>query len=113
MNRSLTSTLKYALTSEKKINIVAKMVRGKSVSEAKGILNHIPNKSSDILLRVLNSAVANAKNNEGLSESDLYISIIEIGKGTKLKRIDFASRSRVHQYKKQRSFVKVILDIKY
>ncbi len=112
MNKSLTSTLKYALSSEKKMNIVAKMIRWKSVEEASSILRHTPNKSSKILLRVLSSAVANAKNNEWLNESDLYVAWVDIWKWIKLKRIRFASRSRVHPYMKHRSFVRVILDTK-
>lgn len=112
MNKSLTSTLKYAVSSEKKMNLVAKMVRWKDVSQAAILLQHMPKKSAKIILKVLNSAIANAKNNEWLNESDLYVSRVDIGKWMRLKRVRFASRSRVHSYVKYRSFIRVVLDTK-
>ena len=112
MNKNLTCTLRYATTSDKKINLVAKMVRWKSVQQAQNMLKYTPKKWAGILLKVINSAVANAKNNGWYDPSGLYISTIDVWRGMKIKRIKFASRSRVHPYIKHRSFVRVVLDTK-
>ncbi len=112
MEKSLTSTLKYALTSEKKLNIVAKIIKNKDIKKARNLLENMPNKSSKILLRVLNSAVANSKRSKWLSEDDFYVQRVDIGKWIKLRRIKFASRSRVNPYVKHRAFVRVVLGVK-
>lgn len=111
MNRSLTAVLKYALSSDKKMQLVAKLVRWKKVIDALNILSFTPKKSARILIKVVKSALANAKHNADFKESELYISNIEIWKGPNIKRMRYVWRSRVHWYVKYRSFVKVVLDI--
>lgn len=108
----MTATLKYALLSEKKLSLVAKIVRGKSVPEALTLLRYLPKKAADILFKVVHSASANAQNNLNIDGSSLYIKAVEVGKGPSLKRVRPVGRSRMHRYKKHRSFVKVVLDVK-
>ncbi len=110
--KSMTATLKYANSSEKKIELVAKLIRGKKVNDALLILNHTPKKAAKILLKVLKSAIANATNNLGLNEEDLVVARVDVGRWPKYKRYRFASRARVHPYVKHRAFVRVVLDIK-
>jgi ribosomal protein L22 len=50
--------------------------------------------------------------NKGLALDDLYIERIEIGRGPKIKRVRFVSRSRISHYEKYRAYVKVILNTK-
>lgn len=109
---SLTATLKYALSSEKKMSLVAKMVARKSVADAMVMLQYLPKKAGRILLKVVKSATANAHNNLGIDTKTLYIDRIEVGKGPTLRRVRPASRSRMHGYIKHRAFVKVILATK-
>lgn len=111
-NRSMTAILKYALLSEKKLSLVAKMVRGKPVGQALVLLQYLPKKAAKILRKVVSSATANAKNNLNIDPKTLYIKAIEVGKGPSLKRVRPVGRSRMHGYKKHRSFVKVVLDVK-
>lgn len=110
--KGITATLRYADISEKKIELVAKLVRWKPVEEALRILQFTPKKAAKILINVLKSAIANAVNNLGLKEDELFIRRIDVWRGPKLKRIRFASRARVHWYVKHRAFVRVVLDIK-
>lgn len=113
MNKSLTATLKYALSSEKKMELVAKAVRGKDVNDAMAYLRFMPKKPAGSLLKVLKSAVSNAKNNAGIENEDsLYIKRIDVWKWPKLKRMSFVSRAGVHPYEKHRAFVRVVLDTK-
>jgi len=111
-DRSMTATLKYALSSEKKLSLVAKMVRGKPVSEALVLLQYLPKKAAKILRKVVKSASANARNNLNIDISSLYIKFIEVWRGPALKRVRPVGRSRMHRYQKHRSFVKVVLDVK-
>jgi len=71
------------------------LVRGKSVIEARGILANTNTKASRMIVKVLNSAAANAVNNNGAKENDLVISECFINPGPVRKKIKFASRSRI------------------
>lgn len=71
------------------------LVRGKSVETARGILANTNTKASRMILKVLNSAAANAVNNNGAKETELVISECFINPGMVRKKITFASRSRI------------------
>lgn len=111
-NRSMTATLKYALMSYKKLNLVASMVRWKSVNEATRFLTFLPKKAWRTLLKLINSATANAENNLNLNKDNLYIETIHVGRGPKLKRVRAVGRWRMHKYEHHRSYVQVILGAK-
>lgn len=111
-NRSMTATLKYALMSSKKMWLVASMVKGKSVAEARRFLSFLPKRAAVTLLKLINSATANAENNLDLKMENLYIDTINVGKGPKLKRVRAVGRWRMHWYEKHRSFVSVTLGVK-
>ena len=108
----VSATLKYALLSDKKMNLIADLVRGKKVTDAFTILEHLPKKGAKILYKLLKSAAANAVTNEKLALNDLVIDRIEVGRGPKVKRIRFTSRSRISHYEKYRTYVKVVLTTK-
>lgn len=107
-----TATLKYALSSTKKVELIAKMIRWKNAEQAMAMLSYMPKKSAKILLKVLKSAVANMKNQKQYDEDKSYISKIDIWKWPSIKRIKFVGRARVHPYNKYRSFIRVVLDNK-
>jgi large subunit ribosomal protein L22 len=107
--KSMTATLQYAIVSEKKMLLIAKMVQWKKIHDAVVLLRHLPKKSAEILLKVVLSAVANAKHNLQLEATDLKIQTIDIWRGPKIKRVRPAWRSRMHGYIKHRAFVRVVL----
>lgn len=80
MNKSLTAQLKYAIASEKKMLLIAKMIARKPVDEALLLLQHLPKKTAKILWKVVRSAQSNAVNNLGLDASTLYVDRVEIGR---------------------------------
>ena len=82
------ATLSYARISARKVKIVADLVRGKNVDEALAIMKFTPKASSEILEKLLKSAIANAENNHGMSHEKLYISEIYANQGPTLKRIE-------------------------
>lgn len=109
MSWEVTATLKYATTSYKKMELIAKMVRWKNVFESLTLLEYLPKKAGQLLHKVIKSAAANAVQNVWYNLNDLVIDTIYIGRGPKIKRMRFASRSKTHRYVKHRSFVKVVL----
>ena len=108
----MSATLKYALVSHIKMELMAKMVRWKGVQEALDTLQFLPKKSARALYKVIKSAQDNAVKNANKDVKTLYIKTIDVWMAPKLKRIRFTSRSRVSRYAKYRSFVRVVLDSK-
>jgi len=111
-DRSLTATLKNAETSDKKMNLIAKMVRGMTVVQAIEYLQILPKKAGKILLKVIKSAAANAQHNAKKDLASLYVSTIQVWRWRKLKRMKFVGRARIHSYVKHRTNVKVELAVK-
>ena len=109
---SISATLKYALSSPKKIELAAKLIRGKKARDAQKVLKFANFKSAKILLKVLNSAISNAKNNAELDVDAMIVKRVDVGKGPKILRIRPVSRGRAHRYVKHRSLVRVVLDNK-
>ena len=107
-----TSKKSYVDTSVKKLLVVADIIRWKDVNEALEILSALPKKAAKILYKLVKSAKANAENNANLDANNLYIERIDLWRGMKIKRIRFASRSRIHGYQKHRSFVRIVLNSK-
>lgn len=98
---------KGAIVAPRKARLTIDLIRGKSVEEAKSILANTNTKSSRLIAKVLNSAVANATNNLGLDESKLVVSECYINPGQTIKRIKFGSRSRVNRHDHRTSHIVV------
>ena len=95
----------------RKFRTVVNMVRGKDIGAAQGILasNNKLN-ISRILTKLLNSALANAKENMNLDVDTLYIKTITVDGGPSLKRFLPRMRGRADQILKRTSSVTVVLD---
>ena len=81
------ATLRYARVSVQKACFVLDAIRGKDVTTAQGILTYSPRKASALIGKLLDSAIANAENNNGMDVSKLYIEECYANKGPTLKRI--------------------------
>ena len=101
--------LKYLRISPRKVRLVADLIRGKSTEEAQTILEFSIKKASLPLLKLLKSALSNAKNNLGLGETNLYISKITVDEGPKLKRWRARSRGQAYEIQKKTSHVTLVL----
>ncbi len=66
--------LRYARISPRKVQIVCDLIRGKSVAQATAILMDTPKAASELLLKLLKSAAANAENNHEMDPEKLYVS---------------------------------------
>lgn len=98
---------KGAIVAPRKARMTIDLIRGKKVDEARAILANTNTKSSRLIVKVLNSAVANATNNMGLKEDELVVSECFINPGQTIKRIKFGSRSRVNRHDHRTSHIVV------
>ncbi|MCF7917669.1 50S ribosomal protein L22 [Candidatus Gracilibacteria bacterium] len=102
--------LKQIRISPKKTNVVAGLVRGKSVIEALNILKFTPKKAAQYLYKVLHSAVSNAENNDSQKREDLLVKEIIVNKGLVLKRFLPSTRGRALPLQKPTTHISVILE---
>jgi large subunit ribosomal protein L22 len=86
------SKLKYAHISPQKVRLIADVVRGKRVGPALSELRFMPKKGADLVLKALESAVANAEHNHGADIDELKVSRIQIDTAPVQKR--FAARAK-------------------
>lgn len=100
---------KYVRISPFKARAVINAIRGKSVAEAQAILQFSSKKAARIVLKVLNSAVANAQNNHGLNSESLYVSRCCVDEGPRLKRLWPRGRGRADILLKRMSHITVVV----
>ena len=103
------ATLKYARISPRKVKIVADLIRGKDVAEALAIVKFTPKASSDIIEKLLKSAIANAENNHDMKHENLYISEIYANQGPTLKRIRPAAKGSAVRIRKRTSHITIVV----
>jgi large subunit ribosomal protein L22 len=104
--------VKNLATSAQKLRLVADMVRGKELNEAKDLVKFINKKSSKFVLKALKSGEANAEHNHNLDPETLYVSHISVDEAPTYKRHRYASRGRVTRILKRRSHLNLELSIK-
>jgi len=102
--------LNYLRITPRKVRLVADAIRGKTVGEAQIILNFLVKKAAQPLLKLLKSAVANARNNFQIEEANLYISKITVDEGPKYKRWRARARGRAAAIQKKTSHITLWLD---
>ena len=98
---------KMAMVAPRKARLTLDLIRDKDVITAEAILKNTNTKTSRLLIKVLNSAVANAVNNLGLKKEELVVSECFINPGPILKRIKFGSRTKVDRRDKRTSHITV------
>jgi len=101
---------RYIRMSSTKIGQVASLIRGKSVAQAAALLKSTSRAASPVLEKVLNSAIANAENNQGLLRDDLFVAEAYADQGPTLKRMQPRAQGRGYRIRKRTSHVTVILD---
>lgn len=103
---------KYVRISSRKVKIVIDLIRGKNVDEAQAILMYTPKAASPVMLKLLNSAVANAVNNQDMDRSSLYVAEVFANQGPTLKRYLARSRGSAAPILKRTSHISIVLDQK-
>jgi large subunit ribosomal protein L22 len=106
----ITAKLSDYRQSPRKVRLVATLVKGKKVEDAKASLNFLVKRAAKPLADLLDSAVANAKHNFNLTEENLFVKNFRVDEGVVLKRRMPRARGMAYPINKRTSHVVVELD---
>ncbi len=109
----VSATAKRLRMSPRKLRLVADQIRGKAVGDALDILVFDPQKGAPLVRKVLESAIANAENNEGADVDELSVSEIYVNEGVTMKRLRPRARGRADRIFKRTSHVTVTVSDGY
>jgi len=99
--------LRHARLSAQKGRLVADQIRGLPVEKALEVLAFSNKKASDLIKKILDSAIANAENNEGADIDELRVSAICVDEGPTMKRIRARAKGRAARILKRTSHITV------
>ncbi len=102
--------LSYARVSVQKACFVLDAIRGKDVQTALAILEYNPRYASSVIKKLLESAIANAENNNGMNSENLYIAECYANKGPTMKRVRPRAQGRAYRIEKRMSHITIVLD---
>ena len=100
---------KYVRIAPRKVRIVIDLIRGKNVVEALAVLKNTPKVASDVIYKVLKSAIANAENNYDMNSDALFVSAAFVDQGPTMKRVHPRSRGQAFKILKRSSHVTVVV----
>lgn len=98
---------RYARSSAQKVRLVADQIRGKAVDKALEILTFSKKGAAEMVKKTLNSAIANAENNNGADIDELKVSAIMVDDGPTLKRVKPRARGRADRVIKRMCHITV------
>lgn len=101
---------KYIRISPQKARLVLEMIKGKPVEEALNVLKFTPKRAARIVLKILNSAVANAVQNPNIDVDTLFVFRVYADEGPTLKRWMPRAMGRATRINKRTSHITVILE---
>ena len=104
--------LSYARMSVQKACFVLDAIRGKDLNTAIGILTYSPRYASAVIKKLLESAAANAENNNGMNRDHLYVAECYANQGPTLKRIKPRAQGRAYRILHRTSHITIVLDEK-
>ena len=101
------ANLKYIRVSPQKCRLIVDTIRGKKVSDALDILNYSKQKSSGIVKKVLESAIANAEHNNGADIDTLTVKTVFVNVGPTLKRFRAWAKGSANRILKRSSHITI------
>jgi large subunit ribosomal protein L22 len=104
-----TAILKNTRLSAQKGRLVADLIRGLPVARALEVLEFSPKKAARTLRKVLESAIANAENNQGADVDELRVATVMVDNGPQMKRMHARAKGRGARIIKQTSHITVIV----
>ena len=104
--------LSYARVSVQKACFVLDAIRGKDLETALGIVTYNPRYASSLIKKLLESAAANAENNNNMDRSTLYVAECYANKAPTMKRVQPRAQGRAYRIEKRTSHITVVLDEK-
>jgi ribosomal protein L22 len=109
---SVRAQAKYVRCAPRKARLVVNHIRGKSVDDARAILGATPRAASRDVLKLLDSAVANAENNHELVADELRVAKVFVDEGPTLKRFQPRAQGRATRIRKRTSHMTILLTTK-
>jgi len=94
-----------------KVRRVSNQIRGRSYEQALMILEFMPYRACNPILKLLSSAAANASHNFGLDKSNLFINRIQVNKGSFLKRLQPRAQGRGYPIHKPTCHITIVMGI--
>ena len=110
MSKEVKAINKMIRTSSRKLNLIVKDIRKKDINAALNILKFSNKRVSKEVLKTLNSAVANAENNNNLDIDKLFVKEAYVGKSLRMKRFRPMSKGRAFQIIKPFSRLTLVLE---
>ncbi|MBQ6036080.1 MAG: 50S ribosomal protein L22 [Lachnospiraceae bacterium] len=104
--------LSFARVPVQKACFVLDAIRGKSYAEAVGIVTYNPRYASSLIRKLLESAAANAQNNNGMNPDNLYVAECYANQAPTMKRVHPRAQGRAYRILKRMSHITVVLDEK-
>ena len=102
--------LSYARVSVQKACFVLDAIRGKDVQSALALLTYNPRYASSVIKKLLESAIANAENNNGMNAENLYVAACFANKGPTMKRVKPRAQGRAYRIEKRMSHITIVLN---
>jgi large subunit ribosomal protein L22 len=112
MATEVKAQLKYLRIAPRKVRSVADLIRNKNPREAETQLRFMPRRASAPILKLLKSAISNAKNNFNIEKENLFIKEIRVNEGVPYKRWRPMSRGRAFPIMKRTSHIILVLGVK-
>ena len=104
-----TAKVTYVRIAPRKVQIVLDLIRNKPVDVAMATLKATPKAASELLEKLLKSAIANAENNHSMNKDDLYVAECFVCPGPIMKRIMPRAQGRAYRILKRTSHVTIVL----
>ena len=102
--------LSYARVSVTKACLVLDAIRGKDLETVLAVVTYNPRYASSLVKKLLESAAANAENNNGMKRENLYVAECYANKGPTMKRVRPRAQGRAYRIEKRMSHITVVLD---
>jgi len=106
------ASLNYLRIAPRKVRSVIDLVRGKEIKDAEMQLKFVTRKAAQPVLKLLKSAIANAKSNFNVDKENLFIKEIKVNEGIPYKRSRPVSRGRAYPIMKRTSHIVILLGVK-
>ncbi|MDR2524608.1 MAG: 50S ribosomal protein L22 [Oscillospiraceae bacterium] len=99
----------YIRITPRKVQIVLDLIRNQPVEKAQAVLRYTPKAACEPLLKLLNSAIANAENNHDMDAARLFVAEANLGQGPTLKRMRARAKGSSTRINKKTSHITLVL----
>lgn len=106
----ITAKIRMIRISPRKVRLVGDLIKKRNINDAMGILTYMPQKASFILKKLLDSAIANARQKKYVDIDNLYVKNVIVDGGPMLKRFLPRAMGRATKIRKRMSHITMILD---